>query len=419
MLKLYQIITIIAAPLIRIYLAMRMRKGKEDTLRINERFGIASVKRPQGKIAWFHAASAGESISILPIITALSEKFPDLNFLITTGTVNSAKIMETMLPAKTIHQYIPVDTLPSVQKFLTHWQPDIAIFAESEIWPNLITQASRACPLIMVNGHMSEESFKSWYKYKSLSKCLFRSFSLCLTQSSTDAEYIEKLGGVNVKYTGNIKYGAEKLPADQDKLSKLSAMIGQRPLWVAASTHNEGEMEEKIIASVHQRLKEKYPDILTIIVPRHAARKDEIKDALARMQLNIATRSSGDVINGSTDIYLADTMGELGIFYRIADIVFVGGSLVPRGGHNPLEPARLSCAIIIGPHAFNFTEINNEFIEKNALIVVQTQEELTKSLNELLSNQEKTSRLQHAALELVNEKAGILNKIIDEISSYI
>ena len=419
MLKLYQILTILAAPLVRLYLLHRKKKGKEDGLRINERFGKASISRPAGKLVWFHAASAGESISVLPIITRLSEQSPDLNFLITTGTVNSAKIMETMLPAKTIHQYVPVDILPYVQKFLKHWQPDLAIFAESEIWPNLITQTSRHCPLIMVNGRMSEKSFKSWKKYKQFSRQIFSSFSLCMTQSQTDTKYLTTLGAQNVKYIGNIKYGAAPLPVDQQDLEKLKNMIGARPVWLAASTHNEGELEEAIIASVHKELKKQYNNLLTIIVPRHAIRTGEILNELKSANLNVATRSGNDDITSNTDIYLADTMGELGLFYRACDIVLVGGSLVRRGGHNPLEPARLNCAIIIGPHAFNFEEINNEFISKDALVQVSGQDELCKIISEFFQNTEKTTKLQNVALELVNEKADIIDKIGEEILPYV
>lgn len=419
MLKLYQTLTILASPLIRLYLFKRRIKGKEDRLRYKERFGYTKVSRPKGKLAWIHAASVGESISILPLIESFSEKFPGFTFLITTGTVTSARIMESRLPKNAIHQYVPVDILSYVKRFLKHWHPDIAIFVESEIWPNLITQTSKICPLIMVNGHISTESFQNWQKNKSFAAQILGAYSLCLTQNELDTKYLIELGARNVKCLGNIKYDAPPLSADIDKLNKIKTIIGSRPVWVAASTHKESESEESMIAMVHKGLKIKYPDLLTIIIPRHPARKDEILQEISDMKLSIAVRSNNDRIDNITDIYLADTMGELGIFYRIANIVFVGGSLVPRGGHNPLEPARLGCAIIVGPHTFNFTDINNEFIENNAIITVADTTTLKIELDRLLSDSTKTSKLINAALKVVNEKNGIIEIAIREISTYI
>lgn len=419
MIKLYQIITIIALPLVRIYMLLRKAKGKEDTMRISERFGVASKARPEGLLIWFHAASAGESISVLPVISRLAEQFPNIHFLLTTGTVNSAKIMEKMLPIRTIHQYVPIDVLPYVNKFLKHWQPDLAIFAESEIWPNLVTQTSARCSLLTVNGHMSKRSFKKWQKYKSLSKEIFSSFSVCMTQSEQDVTYFKDLGVPNVKYMGNIKYGAAALPYDQEKLEQLLSLTSGRKIWLAASTHNENEMEEKIVAEVHKILKEEIPELLTIIVPRHPTRKNEVYTELSSMGIKLAVRSENEVITPDTDIYIADTMGELGLFYSLAPIVLVGGSLVPRGGHNPLEPARLNCAILIGKYAFNFTEINDEFLQNDAMIRVEDKEELILTIHKLFSDDKKISQMQNTALKLVSKKAGIIDEIVAEISPYI
>ncbi len=419
MLKIYQLLTVLLTPVIKIYLFKRKLKGKEDSGRFKERLGYASLPRSVGKLAWIHAASVGESISILPLIEQLSTKFPKLNFLVTTGTVTSAKLMATRLPDCAIHQYIPVDILTAVQRFLKHWQPDIAIFAESEIWPNIITQTGKTCPLIMVNGHISEQSFRNWSRDANFAREIFSAYSLCLTQSETDAGYIKKLGAANVKFAGNIKYSAAPLSVDEKELADLKEMIGSRHLWVAASTHFEGESEELLVASVHKELKEKHPGLLTIIIPRHPSRKDEILSELSKMQLKIAVRSHGDKITGDTDIYLGDTMGELGMFYHLSDIAFVGGSLVKRGGHNPLEPARLGCAIIVGPHSFNFTEINNEFIKKNAIITVTNASELTQTIDNLLKDNKKMASYINAAYEVVNDNNGIVEKVIGEISPYI
>jgi 3-deoxy-D-manno-octulosonic-acid transferase len=420
MLKIYQTLTIILSPLIRFYLIRRRWRGKEDLTRFNERIGISKLQRPNGRLVWVHAASVGESISVLPLIKLLGEKYQDVNFLITSGTVTSAKLVENNMPNRAIHQYVPVDVLPYVKRFLKCWQPNLAIFVESEIWPNLITQTAKYCSLIMVNGHISSKSFNSWNKNKELARDVFSMFSLCLTQSQVDLQRLVALGAKNVKCVGNIKYDSPAQTADPTKMAEISAQIGNRTLWVAASTHKEDDTcEEKIVAITHIELKEKHPDILTIIVPRHPSRKDEILAELLPLGLNIAVRSHGDVIDNNTDIYLADTLGELGLFYRLAKIVFVGGSLVKRGGHNPLEPARLECAIIVGVYTFNFMEIMQEFNEKNAALVVSSQQDLVIAINNLLADQQKISQLANSALKLVSEKTGIINKVIEEISPHM
>ena len=420
MLKLYQILTILLASLIRVYLFGRKLCGKEDPIRFNERLGISETRRPDGKLIWLHGASVGEAISILPLTNFLAEKYKNTNFLITTGTVTSAKLLAINLPLRTIHQYVPVDILHYVQRFLKHWKPDLAIFVESEIWPNLITQTSKNCPLIMVNGHISSQSFKKWHRNKNFAHEVFSSFSLCLMQSQIGADQLCALGARNAKYSGNIKYDAPNLPTDDHKLAEMIAQTANRRLWVAASTHREGGVyEEKIVATAHKELKTLYPDLLTIIIPRHPSRKDEILAEMADMNLKIAVRSNGNKIDSTTDIYLADTLGELGIFYRLARIVFVGGSLVKRGGHNPLEPARLGCAIVVGCYTFNFIAIMREFEEKNAIIIVKNSNDLISVIQMLFEDEEKTSRLINAALEIVGSKRGVIAKVVEEISPYI
>lgn len=414
MLKLYQILTILLTPLINLYILRRKFRGKEDPERFSERLGKPSHIRPNGKLIWVHAASVGESISILPLIERLSTKYTKHNFLITTGTITSAKLLENRMPPRTIHQYIPVDRIPYVRDFLEHWQPDLALWVESELWPNLITKAAVRCPLVLVNGRMSDSSFNTWQKYPSFIRELLGKFNLCLAQSRQDGERLEILGAHDVRYPGNIKYDAPALPADKKILSELAAQIGSRKLWLAASTHKG---EEIIASDIHKQLKVKFPDLLTIIVPRHATRKNEILSDLESSGLNISVRSKGDKITDRTDIYLADTMGELGMFFRLAKIVFIGNSLVPNGGHNPLEPARIGCAIIVGPHMFNFAEINREFLENHAMITAKDSDDLKVIIADLLINNEKTVKLIASSLALVQEKNHIVDKIIAEIET--
>ncbi len=415
MIKIYRLITIIFAPLVRIYLFWRKKNDREDNIRFKERFGRPSMERPAGKLIWIHGASVGESLSIFPLIAILADKYPDVNFLITTGTVTSAKLIASRLPPKTIHQYVPVDILPYVTHFIKHWHPDLALWVESELWPNLITGISKNCPLIMINGRISPKSYASWQKYGSFIKEILKCFSLCLAQSQHDAQRLKDLGANNVKYSGNIKYDAPALPFDTEKLAQLTKLLSNRPCFIAASTHKN---EEKIIAAVHAQLKAKYPALLTIIIPRHPTRCNEILEDISTYNLDVSVRSKGQLFNDKTDIYLADTMGELGIFYRLANIVFIGGSLVQHGGQNPLEAARLGCAIITGPYTFNFVEIKREFDEKNAIITVNDAQSLAAAINDLLENTEKTANMIASAYELVNEKNGILKTVVEEISSY-
>jgi len=416
MLKLYRILTNIAAPLINLYLFKRKINGKEDLVRFKERLGFAALPRPKGQLIWIHAASVGEAVSVLPLVEKLSATYQSVNFLITTGTVTSAELVEKRLPARTIHQFVPVDRLPYVRRFLKHWQPDLAIWVESELWPNLIVESASRCRLILLNGRMSEKSYRKWKKYSGFIKQLLEKFSLCLAQSEEDGKRLAALGASNVKCLGNIKYDSPPLPADATKINEMSAMIGSRPVWVAASTHKG---EEAAIGWVHKQLKATHSSLLTIIIPRHATRGDELVSELKADGLEISQRSKDEKVFDETDIYLADTMGELGIFYRLTEIVFIGGSLVPHGGQNPLEPARLECAIITGLNTFNFIAIQREFEEKKSIITVSNQEELAEKVATLLENKEQTQELITNALELVREKSDILDKTIEDINPYI
>jgi 3-deoxy-D-manno-octulosonic-acid transferase len=408
-LKIYKILTQLSRPFIYIYLQKRLYSGKEDSARFHERFGHPSLLRPEGNLIWIHAASVGESISVLPMINKLVALKKKTNFLITTGTTSSAKLIASRLPERTFHQYVPIDQIASVQRFLNHWQPDLALWVESELWPNLVTEAAKCCKMVLLNGRMSNDSYKKWQRYKSLGNRLIGCFGLILAQSQHDAERFRGLGGQNVKYLGNIKFDSPALPADAQKIDALLAMIGQRPVWLAASTHAN---EEETIAGVHKKLKQIHPEILTIIAPRHPKRAEDIRSVIKSQGINVALRSQNEEINGLTDVYLADTLGELGIFYRLAPIVFIGGSLVNHGGQNPLEAARLHCAIIYGPHMENFLEIKNEFEGRKASVLVEGTEDLHNIVAELITDQNKQRQLANAALELVNEKSGVIDAYV-------
>lgn len=410
----YKLFTFFSMPLISLYLLYRKYKGKEDPERFHERLGEASVARPKGKLIWIHAASVGESLSVLPVIQRLLHEDAALNILITTVTVNSAKMMQERLPERAIHQFVPVDSLEPVKKFLAHWKPDMAIWVESELWPGLIDCAAAVCPVLLINARMSDTSYRYWQMVLAFSKALQRRFTFILAQTRRDMERYQRLGAQQVIYSGNIKYDAPPLPGDKSKIQDLEIAIGERPVWLAASTHADEEVQ---IAQVHRQLKAHYPGLLTMIVPRHPKRAEEICTAIGK-DLVIAKRSANEKVTPETDIYLGDTMGELGIFYRIAPIVFMGGTLIPHGGQNPLEPARLDCAVIVGPHMENFLEIKAAFQEKQAIISVQDNTDLYKTLQSLLADTKKQKLLSKAALRVVKEQSGAIDMVCQYVRKY-
>ncbi len=414
LLKLYRTLSFIAGPFIDLYLIFRKKTGKEDPKRFSERLGKPGFPRPDGKLVWVHAASIGEVMSVLPLVEVLLEKY-EVNVLITTGTVTSAKLMESRLPEKCIHQYVPIDKLITVQRFLDHWRPDIAFWVESELWPNLVIETEKTgCRMIQLNARISIPSYEKWQRYKSLGENMMSCFSLSLSQSEEDAERLTKIGAPNARFVGNLKFDAPALPADPKETGKLVSMIGERPIWVAASTHPG---EEEIIAGIHRKLREKYDNILTIIIPRHPERGEEIKAVFS--EENPALRSEGQEITEETQVYVADTIGELGIFYRLSGIVFVGGSLVEHGGQNPLEAARLECAIVSGPHTANFRRIYDEMESEQAFLRVSDGENLADTVLELFGDPEKQEQLANTALELIESKSGALENYLAELEQYL
>lgn len=414
--KFYKIVTLLAAPLIKLYLLKRKMAGKEDPKRFYERLGRPSFPRPEGRVIWVHAASVGESLSVLPLVERLTEQFPEANVLFTTGTTTSAKLIETRLPGNAFHQYIPVDSILAVKRFLKHWKPELALWVESEFWPNLLNETAKVCPLVLVNARISDKSFARWKKYPNICAALLNNFSLCLPQSNQDAERLVALGAQHVKYIGNLKYDASTLPADSKKMSALLAMIEDRHLWIASSTHPG---EEEMVAETHLAIKKSYPDLLTIIIPRHPQRGKDIATQLVAKKCNVALRSAEEPIQPDTDIYLADTIGELGIFYRLANIVFIGGSLVKHGGQNPLEAARLHCAVIAGQHMENFRDVMQELEEKQACIRVNNVATLIAAVEGLIQDIDRQDAMAGAALAVVQAKGEILDNYITELRSFI
>lgn len=340
-------------PLIPLALARRARRGKEDPVRVGERYGIASLPRPAGRVAWIHAASVGETNAVLGLAAQVVAH--GFKVVLTTVTVTSAALAARRLPEGAVHQFSPLDVSPFVGRFLDHWRPDIAIFVESEVWPTTVMAlAGRGIPQVRVNAHMSERSARGWRRFAGLSATLFGHFAACLAQSEADGARYRALGAKNVIVTGNLKFDEPPLSFDQARLQAFLAEAGGRRLWLAASTHAG---EEEIAAAAHRMLARDHPGLLTVIVPRHPARGEEIAAMLAGEGIVVARRSLAEPLTPETGIYLADTLGELGLFYHAAPVAFVGATLAPIGGHNPIEPVRLGAVVVHGPHTQNAAEI--------------------------------------------------------------
>ncbi|MBX9804844.1 MAG: 3-deoxy-D-manno-octulosonic acid transferase [Alphaproteobacteria bacterium] len=410
LLTLYQRLTPFLERGVVAYVHKRLKKGKEDPHRLNERFGKASKARPKGSVVWFHGASVGEAVSLLPLLHRIRKEFPHITPLVTTGTVSGASVMMKSLPQGCIHQYSPIDIPAWIGQFLDYWHPDIAVFVESEFWPNVLLGCrARKIPLYLVNAHLSEKSFRSWKRFPGVIKYLLSCFEVSLAQSKTIAQRLIDLGALpsKVRICGNMKFAANPLPYDADDLSLLQAALHGRSVWVAASTHDG---EEDFVADVHKRLKEALPTVLTIISPRHPRRGEDIVNALTRKGLKVTRRSLQEKITSSTDIYVADTMGELGLIYRLSDVAFLGGTLTPIGGHNPIEAVLLDCALIWGPHTHKQTEICD--VLRPSATVVTTREEFATALTHLLTDKNLRTEKIKEARHLSAAQAHILEEVM-------
>ena len=411
------LIRILYPLVIKGYINKRKENGKEDIARFNERIGRPQKPREEGKLIWMHGASVGESLSMLPLIQKLLETYPDLHIMVTTGTVTSADLMSRRLPERAFHQYIPIDNPSFVKRFLKHWQPDLVLWFESEFWPALLSGIKkRNIPFILVNGRISNKSFKRWQQFDYISRELLNCFTLCLGQSEEDAYRLRVLGAKDSLCLGNIKYAGFNPPVDEEKLNIIKQQIGDRTIWCASSTHNDEELR---IAKIHKHLKEQFPDLLTLIAPRHPQRGKEIQDSINELDLKTALRSAGEDITPQTDIYIADTIGELGLWYTLAPLVFIGGSLIPHGGQNFMEPSRFRDAVIVGPYMHNFTDAINRAKKADAVIQVSDSEKLEENIAQLLSNKELLEAKRSLAYNWATGEAKVLDGIVDKVKGFI
>ena len=402
----YRTATDLAGPLLRRHLASRAIYGKEEPSRIEERFGIAGIARPAGRLGWLHGASVGEMQSLLPLIEALARREPGLHFLVTTGTVTSARLLAQRRPANVLHQYLPLDRRAWAARFLDHWRPDFALWVESEFWPNLLQAAlARDIPLALVNGRLSARSLARWRWGGSLIRPLIAGFAVVLAQDETQARRLAALGARSPQALGNLKFAAAALPVDEAILTALRQRIAGRDIWLAASTHPG---EESIIAATHTALAAHRPGLLTVIAPRHAERGEAIAAELRAAGFTLARRSQNEEIDATTQIYLADTLGELGLFYRLAPVVFVAGSYRWQG-HNPIEPALLARAVASGPRVVNFQDIFDRMAKAEAVTIV-TEAELAPAIDRLLADPQRAADRAEAFAR--GEAGGILERIV-------
>ena len=415
---LYRLTVWMLTPLLKIYLRIRVRLGKEDKSRLSERYGFATMPRPFcSRLIWFHCASVGECQSALPLIHKILAGYPDMAVLLTSGTKTSAEFVAPHLSPRFLHQYVPLDQPQWVARFLDHWHPNLGVWVESELWPNLIAQSKKSgMELILLNARMSEKSFQQWQKMPSFIHYVTQSFSLVLAQNETYARYFAALGAQRVEISGNMKFAAEPLPYVMDELRQWQNLIGSRKVWLAASTH---EGEEKSIAAAHQSLRRDYPDLLTIIAPRHPQRSAKIQLELKSMRLLTAVRSQKQLPTAQTDIYLADTIGELGLFFALCKLVFIGGSLRVHGGHNLLEPARYGCAILYGPHMENFADLHAAMQQYHAAQLVHNDMELQSFASRLLSDREAVTALGQRAKQIAYGQDQILDGIFARLEPWL
>lgn len=411
--RLYSALGILGTPFIRHWLGKRRARGKEDAARFAERFGHASLPRPPGKLIWLHAASVGEAQSVLTLARALLAQPTAPTLLVTTGTVTSAALVAQQSIPRLLHHYIPVDTYPPVKRFLDHWRPDLALWVESEFWPQLLLQThARGIPLLLINARLSARSQRNWQRWPRQIQRLLRCFTTIFASTAEDATRLRSLGAAGIVEAGNLKFDAAPLDVDAGTLAMLRRTIGGRPLWVAASTHAN---EEQMVAEAHRTVRQQHPNALCVLAPRHAARGDAIAAELRAAGYPVAQRSKHEPIKADTAIYLADTMGELGVFYSVAPIVFLGGSLVAHGGHNPLEPARLDCAILTGPHMHNFSAMLQQFTAQNAMRIVADAAELAAAVNRLLRNPAEAQAMAVSALQITQQNRGATQAILTRI----
>jgi 3-deoxy-D-manno-octulosonic-acid transferase len=411
----YRLAGAAAYPLIGPYVAWRAAKGKEDPTRRRERYGFTERTRPPGPLIWIHAASVGETSAVSPLVERLSSY--GIHIVLTTGTTTSARLVDERLGDRVIHQYVPLDLKPAVSRFLAHWEPDLAVFAESELWPMTILElGARRVPQVLVNARLSDRSFSSWSKRLWLAEALFENLSLVVAQSEEDGSRFSRLGARPVQVSGNLKADTPPPPVDAESLAVLRRQIGSRPTWAAISTH---EGEELLAAEIHGILASRHNGLLSIIVPRHPGRADALEAQFRALGLDVARRSRHDPLTPATDILLGDTIGEMGLYLRLTEIAFVGRSLTAKGGQNPLEPAMLSTAVLSGHEVHNFRDSYDRLIRAGGARLVRDKDMLAGAVNYLLKNADTRRAMMAAGVGAVDALRGSLERTMRALEPFV
>ena len=417
----YKLFTYLLYPFTPVYLYFRKIRKKEDSIRYKEKLSKINISREEGFLIWFHIASVGEAMSILPIVNSFIKDQKINKILITSITLSSGKILEKKFyqNPKVIHQFLPLDVAVLTNKFLEHWKPNLCIFIDSEIWPNLILNISKKkIPLLLINARITKKSFAKWKLVINFAKKIFEKFDLCIVSNTESENFLKILGAKNIKNYGNLKFSNIKTDLNKKLDSIFLNKIKNKKIWCAASTH---ATEEMLCAVSHLKIKENYNDILTIIIPRHIDRVKKIIEELLKFNLSIVLYSKLSQIDTKTDILLVDSYGEALKFYNISKCVFLGKSLVKSlikdGGQNPIEPARLGCKILHGPYVSNFAE-TYEYLRKLGITKkINNSNELSLSLVEEFK--EDKAKNQEIAAKIENYGQNILNNVIMELKKYI
>mgnify|MGYP000365612048 CR=1 FL=1 len=396
----------------------RAAKGKEDRARIGERMGRTDIARPDGPLVWLHGASVGETRVNLALAGALAAARPGLNLLLTTQTRTAAQIVQRDAPPGAIHQFVPLDAPAPARRFLDHWRPDLAVFAESELWPSLIAgAAARGIPLALANARMSASSLRGWARFPRCAAWLLSRFSWIGAGDTATAGGLAGLSGRAVAFTGNVKLDAPQPAYDTAALAALKEAIGARMTWCAASTH---EGEEETILEAHRALRFGAPDALLILCPRHPERGDAVEATIRTAGMTSARRSRGEAPGADTDVYLADTIGEMGVLLRAAPVVLLGGALVPGiGGHNPAEPVRAGAALMSGPHTHNFADVFSALAERGGAAVVEEEGQIAQTCAGLLANPERRAAMRRAAETVLYESAGATARTVEALTGLL
>ena len=409
----YRILINLILLLSPIIILIRLLQQKEDPQRFKEKLGFFSERKLKGKLIWFHGASVGEILSVIPLIEKLEKNKEIKQILVTSNTLSSSKILSKLKLKKIVHQFFPIDTNYNANKFLKYWDPSIAIFIDSEIWPNMITNIKkRSISLLLINARITKKSFKKWKFFSSSAKKIFQNFDMCLSSSSESKNYLKLLGARKISYIGNLKFTQSEKTTDELSNNIKKKFLAKR-IWCASSTH---ELEEKICANIHKKLKIKYKNLLTIIIPRHVHRIKKISRDLKAMNLKVHLHESKEKIGKETDIYLVNSFGQTQPFFKICKTVFLGGSIIKHGGQNPLEAAKYGCQILHGKNIWNFKEIYNFLKSHKVSYKITTSNQLAHKVEQILNNNKNSKNLR---FKIKNLGSKILNSTLNEINLYI